>query len=82
MVSLHRNLPLLYSVLSEGNRRGSVFAVHETSPAGPPKPRLLDRVRAALRVRHYRPRTEEAYAAWARRRSLSRRRHTVAPGSK
>ena len=32
-----------------------------------PKPRLLDRVRAALRVRHYSRRTEEACVAWIRR---------------
>jgi integron integrase len=30
-------------------------------------PRLLDRVRDALRVRHYSPRTEEAYVGWIRR---------------
>ncbi len=36
-------------------------------PAGPPRPRLLDRVRAALRARHYSRRTEEAYVAWMRR---------------
>jgi hypothetical protein len=30
-------------------------------------PRLLDRVREELRVRHYSPRTEEAYIAWIRR---------------
>jgi integron integrase len=30
-------------------------------------PRLLDRVRAALRARHYSPRTEDAYVAWVRR---------------
>ena len=34
------------------------FVVGETTP---PKPRLLDRVRAALRARHYSRRTEEAY---------------------
>ena len=32
-----------------------------------PKPLLLDRVRSAIRLRHYSPRTEEAYVAWARR---------------
>jgi len=31
------------------------------------KPRLLDRLRAALRARHYSLRTEEAYVAWVRR---------------
>lgn len=45
-------------------------AVRETEepyrPAGspPPKPRLLDRVRQALRLRHYSPRTEQAYVHW------------------
>ncbi len=38
--------------------------VREAGPAEPPKPRLLDRVRAALGVRHYSRRTEEAYVAW------------------
>ncbi len=35
--------------------------------APPRPPRLLDRVRAALRLRHYSPRTEEAYCSWIRR---------------
>ena len=30
-------------------------------------PRLLTRLRAAMRVRHYSRRTEEAYVGWARR---------------
>jgi hypothetical protein len=33
----------------------------------PEPPRLLDQVRAAVRMRHYSRRTEEAYAAWVRR---------------
>ena len=41
--------------------------VREMQPIGPPRPRLLDRVRAALRARHYSRRTEEAYVAWIRR---------------
>lgn len=36
---------------------------------GPP-PRLLDRVRAAIRARHYSPRTEKAYVHWIRRSIL------------
>jgi integron integrase len=32
-----------------------------------PKPRLLDRVRAAIRTRHYSRHTESAYVAWIRR---------------
>ncbi|MEQ1871894.1 MAG: integron integrase [Vicinamibacterales bacterium] len=33
----------------------------------PASPRLLDVVRAQIRVRHYSPRTEEAYVSWMRR---------------
>ncbi len=33
----------------------------------PNPPRLLDRVRAAIRVRHYSPLTEKAYVTWIRR---------------
>ncbi len=43
------------------------FLVRETTLVSPPKPKLLDRVRAALRARHYSPRTEEAYLAWIKR---------------
>ncbi len=43
------------------------FAVGETNQTGPPKPRLLDRVREALRTRHDGHRTETAYVAWIRR---------------
>jgi hypothetical protein len=43
------------------------FLVHETTPVTPPKPRLLDRVRAAPQARHYSRRTEEAYVAWIKR---------------
>jgi Phage integrase, N-terminal SAM-like domain len=43
------------------------FLVRETTPVTPPKPRLLDRVRAALQARHYSRRTEEAYVAWIKR---------------
>ena len=36
-------------------------------PVDPPSPKLLDRVREAIRLRHYSPRTEESYVAWTRR---------------
>ena len=37
-------------------------------PADAPRPpKLLDRVRAACRVRHYSIRTEQAYADWIKR---------------
>ncbi len=46
---------------------GGALAMRETRSPDPPRPRLLDRVREALRSRHYSRRTEEAYIAWIRR---------------
>src|SRR3989475_9390292 len=43
-----------------------MLAVHET-PTAYPKPRLLDRVRDAIRARHYSRRTEDAYVGWIKR---------------
>lgn len=44
-------------------------------------PKLLTRLRHQLRARHYSPRTEEAYVAWARRFILFHgRRHPLALG--
>jgi Phage integrase, N-terminal SAM-like domain len=37
------------------------------APATPPKPKLLDQVRQAIRTRHYSPRTEETYVHWIKR---------------
>ncbi len=34
---------------------------------GPKPPKLLDRMRHALRVKHYAYRTEQAYVQWVRR---------------
>ena len=38
-------------------------------------PRLFDRIRAELRLRHYSPATEKAYVAWTRRLVRFHRRH-------
>ena len=35
--------------------------------AAPPRPKLLDQVRDAIRTRHYSYRTEEAYVGWIKR---------------
>src|SRR5881628_3084057 len=43
--------------------------------AGTREPRLLDRVRLAVRSRHYSLRTEEAYVAWVRRFVIFHAKH-------
>ena len=48
----------------------------------PPPPKLLDRVRDALRTRHYSRRTEEAYVHWIRRYIVFHRKtHPVQMGA-
>lgn len=58
---------LSYSVLECDHQARSSPVVREAGSAPPPAPRLLDRVRAAVRLRHYSRRTEKAYIAWIRR---------------
>jgi integron integrase len=49
---------------------------------GPQKPRLLERLREAIRARHYSRRTEKAYVAWVRRYILFHgKRHPLEMGS-
>jgi integron integrase len=55
---------LSYAVAPEGAR---AFAVREAGFAAAPRPRLLDRVREAIRARHYSRRTEKAYVHWIKR---------------
>lgn len=43
------------------------MATPSSSAHSPNGPRLLDRVRSAIRARHYSPRTETAYVMWIRR---------------
>ena len=45
----------------------SVTQFPGTVPGQPRQPKLLDRVRIAIRTRHYSLRTEEAYVGWTRR---------------
>src|SRR5262245_49389584 len=52
-------------------------------PARPNDMRLLDRVRWALRTRHYSPRTEKAYIGWIRQFILFHgKRHPEAMGER
>ena len=50
-----------------GQQSFLALAVRETALPGAPKPRLLERLRPAVRARHYIRRTEKAYVAWVRR---------------
>jgi len=71
-----------YPVQECNRRRGPLSAVHEAGPAEPPKPRLLDRVRAAVRLRHYSRQTEKAYVGWTRRYILFHgKRHPAEMGA-
>lgn len=45
----------------------AALAMRETTPPAPRPPRLLARVREAVRARHYSRRTEKAYVGWTRR---------------
>jgi hypothetical protein len=61
------NTPVLtstsYAVVPCGTRGSHALALREAGPVEPAKPRLLDRVRAAARLRHYSRNTETAYVA-------------------
>src|SRR5262245_9822992 len=48
-------------------RLGPALVARETWPPVPATPRLLDRARDALPIRHYRRRTEDADVTWIRR---------------
>ena len=59
---------------------GMIF--RETGPAPARKPRLLDRVRDAIRTRHYSRRTEKAYVHWIKRYIFFHgKRHPVEMGA-
>ena len=54
-----------------------------TLPLAPPKPKLLDRVRWHLRLKHYAIRTEQVYIDWIRRYILFHsKRHPEEMGEK
>lgn len=58
------------------------FVFRETPQAEAPQPRLLDRVREAVRVRHYSRSTEKAYVRWTRRFILFHgKRHPLEMGA-
>lgn len=58
MEQAHETLTFLY---------GKVLQLRRDELPFPEPPRLLDRMRRAMRVGHYSPRTEDCYAEWATR---------------
>src|SRR5215475_5599284 len=54
-------------VYADRSERARPLLLCEARPPEGAKPRLLDRVRATVRARHYSRRTEKAYVAWTRR---------------
>src|SRR5207245_82584 len=63
IATLRWSYPISYPSSPDGPL--AVLTVREAT--GAPKPRLLDRVREAIRARHYSRRTEKACVAWIRR---------------
>ena len=79
--AIRSNSQISYPILSAGAVTATL-AVRETGPAGAPKPRLLDRVREAIRARHYSRRTEKAYVHWIKRYIFFHdKRHPAAMGA-
>jgi integrase-like protein len=65
-IAIRSNSQIAYSIPPAGAFTATL-AVRGTDPAGAPKPRLLHRVREAIRARHYSRRTEKAYVHWIKR---------------
>jgi hypothetical protein len=76
-----RNATLYPDALSVENIHS--FLAAEGGPGKSPPLRLLDHVRASIRLRHYSQRTERAYIGWIRRFILFHgRRHPSQMGEK
>ena len=67
MAIVEARSPLQYTKLPAGGVDIATWSFREASAPEPARPRLLDRVRQALRARHMSRRTEEAHVAWIRR---------------
>lgn len=60
-------MPHAVAYLDSAESVESRSVVRERPEVPAPRPKLLDRVRSALRARHYSRRTEKAYVGWIRR---------------
>jgi len=69
MIPFRASEAIRYLTLPERFSVRSAFrdVIDAPRPIGAPKPKLLDQVRSAVRIRHYSRRTEKAYVAWIRR---------------
>jgi len=68
----NRNPPVPSPSLEPSGPQAGTASAPPTVPAGPHaerpvRPRLLERLRTAIRTRHYSQRTEKAYVAWTKR---------------
>jgi len=80
-VALRSSSGCSYPILSAGALTATL-AVREAGPLVAPKPRLLDRVREAIRTRHYSRRTEKAYVHWIKQYIFFRgKRHPAEMGA-
>jgi integron integrase len=81
MIALSSRRSVVYAAVQDEAARAQL-AVRETGPAEAPKPRLLDRVREAIRARHYSRRTEKAYVDWIKRYIFfHHKRHPIEMGA-
>ena len=79
MVLARSLTPVVYTTEDGGTR---ILMVREAGSPDRPRPRLLDRVRHALRTRHGSRRTEKAYVGWIRRYILFHdKRHPAEMGA-
>jgi Phage integrase, N-terminal SAM-like domain len=67
MIIAVASTPALYATPPASCGYSSAWTFRESGLPKASKPRLLDRVRQALRARHLSRRTEEAYVGWVRR---------------
>jgi hypothetical protein len=78
-VNTHRPINRALAVIDGGLN----FKADRQSLSAVPKPKLLDQVRQAIRMRHYSPKTEDSYVHWIKRFIFFHdKRHPVEMGEK
>ena len=78
-VNTHRPTNRTFAVIDGGIRK----EIEVQTCSQTPKPKLLDQVREAIRMRHYSPKTEESYVHWIKRFiCFHNKRHPAEMGEK